>query len=76
LDGSGISILSTISFGKAFGSGAPASCFGEEEEWCGNIESETTVFSIPRCEYAILEPEPASPASNRQGYRFLRLPMN
>jgi len=44
LDGSGISILSAASVGKAFGSGAPASCFGEEED-CGNIENETTVFS-------------------------------
>jgi len=45
LDGSGISILSTTSVGNAFGSGAPASCFGDEGESCGNIESETTAVS-------------------------------
>jgi hypothetical protein len=45
LDGSGISILSAASVGKAFGSGAPASCFGEEGGCCGNVESETKAVS-------------------------------
>jgi hypothetical protein len=43
LDGSGISSAASVS--KSFGSGAPASCFGDGGGCCGNIETETTAIS-------------------------------
>jgi hypothetical protein len=43
LEGSGISSAAAV--GKVLGSGAPASCFGDDEGCCGTIETESTTVS-------------------------------